>query len=50
MAEKKPKTKPVMLVAREYIVTKDGVRYEKGDELPPDVAKAAGTSHVVKKG
>jgi len=49
MADKKPKAKPVMLVARDYIVTADGTRYEKGDQLPASVAKHAAPSHVVEK-
>jgi len=45
---KKTKTKvqPIMLVARDYIVTADGTRYEKGDELPPEVAKNVASSHI----
>lgn len=44
-----PKTKPVLFVARDYIVTEDGTRYEKGDKLPPEVAKLAARSHVEEK-
>ena len=50
MAAKKPKAKPVMLVARDYVVLPDGTRYERGDELPADVAALVGSSHVEKKG
>lgn len=49
MAAKKPKAKPVLLVARDYVVTPDGTRYEKGEELPADVAALVGESHAVKK-
>lgn len=48
MANKK-KPQPVMLVARDYIVLADGTRYERGDELPPEVAKHAAPSHVEAK-
>ena len=43
---KPKKVQPVMLVARDYIVLEDGTRYEKGEELPADVAALAGKSHI----
>ena len=52
MADKKKsqsKPKPVMLVARDYIVTGDGVKYKLDAELPPDVAAALDPSFMKKK-
>lgn len=46
---KKDKPQPVMFVARDYIVLADGTRYEKGEELPPEVAKLAAPSHIEPK-
>ena len=46
---KPKKVQPVMLVARDYIVLEDGTRYEKGEELPAEVAKLAAPSHVKPK-
>ncbi len=36
--KKKSKPRPVMLVARDYIIIADGTKYELDAELPADVA------------